>query len=242
MPPWGSPSRTDGRAFDHVGVASVELAMLSNRNLLRALDDGALARSTTYAAALLGRPLGDLFARLEMPAVIDDAPDIDEVVKESVRFIENTMTVDRDDRVFPADPAVFTTNAWSVAHGVAGVARALHRLAGGCPADAERLARPRRGSRRRAAGPVLRAGRRGLEPAEGRPAGPGAGAAGPRPRRRPRAAAGRHGHRRRRARDGRPRWVAATGDDRSRERAARLGDHLIGTAKDPGIRVALAGG
>ena len=49
------------------------------------------------------------------------------------------MTVDRTDRVFPADPAVFTTNAWSVAHGVAGVARALHRLTGGLP-GAARLA------------------------------------------------------------------------------------------------------
>ena len=234
MPPWGSPSRTDGRAFDHVGVASVELAMLSNRNLLRALDDGALARSTTYAASLLGRPLGDLFARLEMPAVIDDAPDIDEVVKESVRFIENTMTVDRDDRVFPADPAVFTTNAWSVAHGVAGVVRALHLLTGGVPSALQGWLD--RGTGLDALPPgllhglagvgwtLLEAGRldqgrelldRALRADPGTlPADVATGVAGLGTA----ALAG---------------WLR-TGDDAYRERAARFGDHLVATAADPG--------
>ena len=86
MPPKGSPAWSDGRAFDHIGVASVELAMVSNRNLLRALDDGALVRSTAYAASLLHRSLGDLFDRLEMPAAGEDPVDIDTVVKESVRL------------------------------------------------------------------------------------------------------------------------------------------------------------
>jgi hypothetical protein len=234
MPPEGSPAWSDGRAFDHVGVASVELAMVSNRNLLRALDDGALVRSTTYAAALLHRPLGDLFDRLEMSATDDDPADVDTVVKESVRFIENVMTVDRADRIFPADPAVFTTNAWSVAHGVAGVARALHRLTGGLPPAlddwldrAEGLDAVPPGLCYGLAGvgwTLLEAGRpdqgqellnRALDadpatlPADMATGSAGLGTA---------ALAG---------------WLR-TGDDRYRERAARLGDHLVATAQDPG--------
>lgn len=234
MPPNGSPAWSDGRAFDHIGVASVELMMLSNRNLLRALDDGALVHSTTHAAALLRRPLGDLFDRLEMPVPDDGPPDVDTVVKESVRFIENVMTVDRTDRVFPADPMVFTTNPWSVAYGVAGVARALHRLTGALPPTLHDWLD--RGEGLDLLPPGLCTGLAGVgwtlldcgRPDQGQelldraldadpatlPADMATGVAGLGTA----ALAG---------------WLR-TGDDRYLERAGRLGDHLIQTAKDPG--------
>ncbi|MDT5016278.1 MAG: hypothetical protein QOD39_2438, partial [Mycobacterium sp.] len=134
VPPPNSAAWRDGRAFDLMGVASVELAMISNRNLLRAIDDGALARTTAWSAALLRRPLGDLFERLELEDTTTELPtDLDLVIKESMRFVESVMDTERGARVFPADPLVFGTNPWSVGYGVAGVARALHRLTGSLP-------------------------------------------------------------------------------------------------------------
>jgi hypothetical protein len=234
MPPPDSAAWLDGRTFDEMGIAAVELAMVSNRNLLRALDDGALVRSTAYAAALLRRPLGDLFARLELPASADDPPELDVIVKESLRFVETVMTVDRTDRVFPADPTVFTTNAWSVAHGVAGVVRALHRLTGTLPPALEGWLD--RGDGLDTMPPGLGYGLAGVgwtlldagRPEQGRelldralaaepatlPADVATGVAGLGTA----ALAG---------------WLR-TGDDGYRERATRLGDHLIATAVDPG--------
>ncbi|GKQ40599.1 class III lanthionine synthetase LanKC [Streptomyces sp. A012304] len=125
----------NGRAFDLFGVDCVRLAMVMPRNTLRDLDSAALARSTRHAAGLLDEPVDDLLARLGLP---DDPPrtdlsDPDAVVQGSVRFIEAVMSPDRDDRLFPADPRVFGTNPWSVAHGAAGVLRALHRINGRIP-------------------------------------------------------------------------------------------------------------
>ncbi len=135
MPRRGSAALADGRAFDEFGLSSLELAMVFPRNLLRELDDAALARSTIHAASLLRKPLGDLLERAGLPAAPPSRglDSLDVTVKESVRFIEAVMTPERADRVFPADPLVFTTNPWSVAHGVAGVVRALHRLTGSIP-------------------------------------------------------------------------------------------------------------
>lgn len=234
VPPQQSTAWHDGRAFDAVGVASVEIAMISNRNLLRALDDGALVRSTVYAANLMRRPLGDLFDRLEMTADDTDLLPIDVVVKESVRFLENVMTTERSDRVFPADPSVFTTNAWSVAYGVAGVARALHRLTGALPPALEQWLDRADGVA--ALPPGLCYGLAGVgwtlldvgRPDQGRdlldraltadpatlPADFASGVAGLGTA----ALAG---------------WLR-TGDHAYVDRAARLGDHLIATARDPG--------
>ncbi|MGH3713912.1 MAG: class III lanthionine synthetase LanKC [Micromonosporaceae bacterium] len=130
-PPPGSPAWQDPVAFDEFGVASAELALVMPRNMLRELSPEALARSTRQAAALLKYPLGDLLRRLELPADEDPGPpDLDVVVKEAVRFVETTMTPDRDDRLFPAAPEVFATSPWPVAFGTAGVLRGLHRLTG----------------------------------------------------------------------------------------------------------------
>src|SRR6476660_321616 len=130
-PPEGSPALRDPRAFDEFGIASVELALIAPRNILRELNPQALARSTRHTAALLRYPLGDLFERLELPAGDDDPfADPDLLIKQTVRFIENTIDAHRDDRPFPASPEMFATNPWSVAYGVAGVLRGLHRLTG----------------------------------------------------------------------------------------------------------------
>jgi tRNA A-37 threonylcarbamoyl transferase component Bud32 len=131
----GSPTLLDGAALDNLGVAAIELALVFPRNSLRMLSPATLARSTAHVAAMLGEPVDELLRRQELPTEQDPAmpTDIDVVVKESVRFIEATMTTERADRVFAADPLLFLTNAWSVSHGVAGVVRALHRLSGGLP-------------------------------------------------------------------------------------------------------------
>ncbi|WP_371502562.1 class III lanthionine synthetase LanKC [Kitasatospora sp. NBC_00374] len=125
----------DGRAFDEYALAAVELAMLLPRNTLLALDPPALARSTRHVAGLLRRPVDGLFRTLGLP--LDESPedrlDLPAAVARAVAFIEAVMTPERDDRPFPADPAVFRTNPWSVAHGAAGVLRAVHGVTGHFP-------------------------------------------------------------------------------------------------------------
>ncbi|MCX5395062.1 class III lanthionine synthetase LanKC [Streptomyces sp. NBC_00094] len=44
----------------------------------------------------------------------------------ALRYLENTATPERQDRLFPADPTVFETNPLSVAYGAAGVLHAFH--------------------------------------------------------------------------------------------------------------------
>ncbi|MEU5125126.1 lanthionine synthetase LanC family protein [Streptomyces mobaraensis] len=56
----------------------------------------------------------------------------------ALRYLERTATPERDDRLFPADPAVFETNPLSVAYGAAGVLHTLHH-AGGADAVPARL-------------------------------------------------------------------------------------------------------
>lgn len=50
-----------------------------------------------------------------------------------LRYLDGTATPERDDRLFPADLAVFETNPVGVAHGAAGVLHAVRRLAGAVP-------------------------------------------------------------------------------------------------------------
>jgi hypothetical protein len=50
-----------------------------------------------------------------------------------VDFILSTADFSRQDRLFPADPAVFETNPLSLAHGACGVAYALQRITGEVP-------------------------------------------------------------------------------------------------------------
>lgn len=57
-----------------------------------------------------------------------------ETVEDTIKFILATTTYDRDDRLFAADPAVFSTNPLNIAYGAAGVAYALNRTAGSIPA------------------------------------------------------------------------------------------------------------
>ncbi|HEY0697444.1 MAG TPA: lanthionine synthetase LanC family protein, partial [Micromonospora sp.] len=131
-PSRSSAAAADGRSFDHFGLAAVELALLMPRNTLRALDPAALARATAHSAGLLGRPVDDLFRRLDLPTDVGQL-DPATVPAEAMRFAEAVMTPDRADRLFPADPAVYRTNPWSVAYGAAGVLRALHRITGRFP-------------------------------------------------------------------------------------------------------------
>ncbi|WP_320782015.1 class III lanthionine synthetase LanKC [Streptomyces sp. CRN 30] len=142
-PPPGSPAAADGRAYDAFGTAAVEAALIVPRTTLRAVSPVAFARSLRHTAARLDRPVTSLLARLELPAAPDlpdepDVPDLGALARDAMRFTEAVMTPDRQDRLFPADSAVYATNPWSVAHGAAGVVRALHRITGRVPDEARR--------------------------------------------------------------------------------------------------------
>lgn len=134
-PDVGSPSLSDGRLLDEFGMAAIEQALVFPTNMLRVLNPDALARSTRYAGTLLDWPVEDLLERVELPTSDGTGPGhLEVIVKESIRFIENVLTLDRDDRVAPGDPKLFSTNPWSVAHGAAGILRALSTVTGAVPA------------------------------------------------------------------------------------------------------------
>ncbi|NUR57789.1 MAG: protein kinase/lanthionine synthetase C family protein [Catenulispora sp.] len=147
-PPEESEASRDGRLFDEAGLAGVELALVFPRNDLIQLDPGTLVRSTRHAAALLGMPAPSTLGRLGItedavasagqgPAIpATDPTALREAVRRGLDFVLGTMTPDRTDLLFPADPALFATNPFGLAHGAAGVLRAVHRLTGDVPAEA----------------------------------------------------------------------------------------------------------
>jgi Lanthionine synthetase C-like protein/Protein kinase domain len=54
-------------------------------------------------------------------------------VRDIVRHLKASATYKREDRLFPADRAIFSTNPLSLAYGAAGVVHALHLLDGSAP-------------------------------------------------------------------------------------------------------------
>jgi serine/threonine protein kinase len=54
----------------------------------------------------------------------------EELLDRTLDYIETMADVSRRDRLFPADPLVFTTNPLSLAHGACGVAHVLQRIRG----------------------------------------------------------------------------------------------------------------
>ena len=143
-PPDSDFATAPGEAFDDAGLAGVEIALVVPANELVGLNPAALVRITRHAAALIGWPLDrEVFGKLGVDAGPDtdldvepvgyDAAAVDAIVADGVEFILGTMTPDRADRLFPADAAVFATNAFGLAHGAAGVLRALYRLTGQVP-------------------------------------------------------------------------------------------------------------
>ena len=61
-------------------------------------------------------------------------PNLNASVCKIVDHIKSTISFDRTDRLFPADPNVFLTNPLSISHGAAGVAYTLLHLEGEVPA------------------------------------------------------------------------------------------------------------
>ncbi|MEY9927484.1 tRNA A-37 threonylcarbamoyl transferase component Bud32 [Catenulispora sp. GP43] len=125
----------DGRIIDGYGIDAAELAMLMPRPTYRDLDAAALARSAQFLAERLGRPVGELLDRLGIATdtALDELPGPAELAARAMDFAAAVATPERDDRLFPADPAATATNPWSVAYGAAGVVRALHRITGEVP-------------------------------------------------------------------------------------------------------------
>ncbi|HSM87893.1 MAG TPA: class III lanthionine synthetase LanKC [Candidatus Limnocylindrales bacterium] len=59
--------------------------------------------------------------------------DYSAIVDGILDHVENAATFNRTDRLFPADPRLFTTNPLSLAFGAAGVGYAIHKIRGTCP-------------------------------------------------------------------------------------------------------------
>ena len=88
-----------------------------------------------------GRTASEFFNRFENIS-IDATPEmseenfgisethLSETVNKTLNYIKSNMDLQRSDRLFPADPEVFTTNPLNVANGAAGVAYALFNIDG----------------------------------------------------------------------------------------------------------------
>jgi hypothetical protein len=64
-----------------------------------------------------------------------DSIDLDELVRQLVRYIVASADPSRGDRLFPADPVVFETNPMSIGYGACGVAHALRHITGEVPGE-----------------------------------------------------------------------------------------------------------
>ena len=157
-PPGGVRQRED----DLYALGAVMLATLFPANSLLAVEPSIQQRFLEAAGSDLGlaKPVRQLIARCmagdanqrpkpaqivgvlrhpsppagQRPVQVDlsDA-ELLAAVNETLDYILAKVDLDRRDRLVPADPLVFLTNPLSVAHGAAGVAYALHRIAGEVP-------------------------------------------------------------------------------------------------------------
>ncbi len=59
-----------------------------------------------------------------------DEVDLDQLTEEILRYNDSVADFEREDRLYPADPAVFDTNPLSVGYGACGVAYVAHRIRG----------------------------------------------------------------------------------------------------------------
>jgi tRNA A-37 threonylcarbamoyl transferase component Bud32 len=77
-------------------------------------------------------------ARLQMPEKITLSSPVErdvllDVIDQTIKYIHASADYARTDRLFPADPAVFSTNPLSMAYGAAGVTYAIVRIEGTVP-------------------------------------------------------------------------------------------------------------
>lgn len=79
------------------------------------------------------QPLTDIHNVMNTDSIEITQKLLKDTVDGILRYIKSNMSLDRTDRLFPADPAVFSTNPLSVAHGAAGVAYTLKSLEGEVP-------------------------------------------------------------------------------------------------------------
>jgi len=136
----GSPAWQSDEGFIEFAVAAVEASCLVNRNALLGLDPVLFGRSLRHTAARLDWPTRRLLSTLDRGAPgVDSAPTaapaMTELIDGICRHIRAAATPDRRDRLFPAQPDLFSTNPFSLAHGAAGVLRALRVLDGGIDQD-----------------------------------------------------------------------------------------------------------
>jgi serine/threonine protein kinase len=77
-------------------------------------------------------------AREAVASTSDPGPPADAatLARRAAEYIDSVADPSRRDRLWPADPFVFHTNPLSVAYGACGIAAALHRITGACPAYA----------------------------------------------------------------------------------------------------------
>lgn len=120
-----------GVEVDEYGIAACELAMTIPRNTLVAVSPASMAKSALYASSLLGRDCFEAIDAMNLPHEETDDLRRQDAIERATDFILAHM--DFSDRAcfVPADPGVYATNPWSVAHGLAGVIRALSTV--GCP-------------------------------------------------------------------------------------------------------------
>ncbi len=107
---------------------------------IRRLVEGALSSNTSDRPSLHGiaEAAHQLLTQSEREEVTDtdrtvSRMDLLRAVRNIASYILASADLQREDRLFPADPLVFYTNPLSVAHGALGVVYALHKVGGEVP-------------------------------------------------------------------------------------------------------------
>ena len=97
---------------------------------LMSADSKDRLRPGDVAAALAGLEI-ERAPRFKPPKNL--AAECQAVVEGVCRHLERVQSIDRPDRLFPADPKMYTTNPLSIGYGAVGVAYAIHKLVGSAP-------------------------------------------------------------------------------------------------------------
>ena len=77
-----------------------------------------------------GAKIGEIGFMSRSPRLDLSSGELEDLVRESCRFVKANADYHRKDRLFPADSRVYETNPLSLAHGAAGVVYALNKIEG----------------------------------------------------------------------------------------------------------------
>ncbi|MDH6131604.1 hypothetical protein P3T37_000978 [Kitasatospora sp. MAA4] len=119
---------------DLIDDLTAEDSRISGPQVIRRIDELPFESHPLWSEPVpLARPAAERYRSPERLPGLRDA-DLAEAAEKVVDYAVELADPRREDRLYPADAAVFETNPLSVAHGALGVLYGIHRLRGSVPA------------------------------------------------------------------------------------------------------------